>query len=319
MKQRFSFVIPTRNEEKYITRCLESIKFNMQKLNHDNFEIIIFDNFSSDRTVSIIEENYPDVTLIKADHKMYVSKSRNIAVNSATGDILFFIDGDVVLAHNWYSQLEYILEVLNKNPNTIMGAPYGFDRNSSWVTKHWYAKELTAGSKYIPAGHMIMTKKTFSTLDGFDNELETGEDVELCARAKARGGKVIIWPDLETYHLGYPNDLKNFFNRERWHGKGNWFPFKKIGHTQMSQLLVVSLLFYPLGIIAACWNPWLALWGPTATLTGGLVLGLRKIKYKYTKYLASCVALSTIQLLARYLSLVDVLLTKDSYLLRKGG
>ena len=86
---KISVIIPTFNEEKYISECLNSIinqTFN-------NYEIIIVDSYSQDNTVKIARK-YAD-KIIECDRKG-PGFARNKGAKIAKGDILVFLDADTI-------------------------------------------------------------------------------------------------------------------------------------------------------------------------------------------------------------------------------
>lgn len=99
-KVHASVIIPMYNEERYITRCLES-------LNHQSFsdfEIILIDDWSTDRTVE--RASAYKVKILKQNHG-WPGKARNRWAKEATGDILIFVDADM------YFDKDYIKNLLN--------------------------------------------------------------------------------------------------------------------------------------------------------------------------------------------------------------
>jgi len=88
-----SIIIPTYNSENKITRCLESIYAQ----NYDNFEVIIIDDNSSDKTIEIASTYLTKISrlkFVKNEQNRGAGFSRNVGIDHAIGDILFFIDSD---------------------------------------------------------------------------------------------------------------------------------------------------------------------------------------------------------------------------------
>src|SRR5262249_8858214 len=73
---------------------------------------------------------------------------------------------------------------------------------------------------YVPSGTLFVSRRAFRSLGGFDVNIETSEDFELCQRARAAGYPVVAHPALSTVHLGTPQTLSAFWRKERWHGNG---------------------------------------------------------------------------------------------------
>lgn len=99
---KFSIIIPTRNVEKYIKKCLDSVLNQTFK----DFEIIVVDDNSTDNTKNIIKK-YKQVKLIE-EKTIGVSEARNIAIKEAKGEYLAFLDSD-----DWWD--EQLLEKLNES------------------------------------------------------------------------------------------------------------------------------------------------------------------------------------------------------------
>ena len=90
-----SVIIPVYNREEYIEECLNSVLSQ----SYENFEIIIIDDGSDDRSFEICErfaENDERVKLFKGEHKG-VSAARNKALDIANGDYVIFVDSDDVI------------------------------------------------------------------------------------------------------------------------------------------------------------------------------------------------------------------------------
>lgn len=103
---RYSIIVPAYNTEKYIDKCLKSIFSNTYK----NFEVIIVNDGSTDKTENIINKyikKYDNIIYIKQKN-MGLSLARNNGVKKATGDYLLFIDSDDYVEKN-------LLENINKN------------------------------------------------------------------------------------------------------------------------------------------------------------------------------------------------------------
>ncbi len=97
---KISVVIPAYNEEKTISRCLDSIVNQLEKPD----EIIVVDNNSLDKTAKIAEK-YPNVKIIK-EKRQGIAHARNAGFNKATGDILARCDADSIIPKNWLKQIK---------------------------------------------------------------------------------------------------------------------------------------------------------------------------------------------------------------------
>ncbi len=115
---------------------------------------------------------------------------------------------------------------------------------------------------YLGTAHMIIRKQFFSQLNGFDANLSSGEDFDLCMRAIKAGGSIRSRPILHVVHHEYPTGLTEFLKREGWHGSGDFQSFETfrrskvaIATTLFAALNVLTLLFSAAGsymFVAPC-------------------------------------------------------------------
>lgn len=235
---KYSFVVPTFNEGRYIERCIKSIRANMDAL--ASYDLLIVDNGSTDDTLAIAQRL--GVRTMSVDNSKTISEVRNIGAAQTDGDVLIFIDGDVYLQDDWHTQVAPVAERV-RTTRLIAGSVYAVDPDASWVAKVWFEpwRSKQEDIDFINGGHLLISRTFFDALGGFDPELETGEDHDICMRAWAAGGEVRNIPALVSVHLGYPNTLGHFFRRERWHGKGNFSPARKILASKIPPIALAQL------------------------------------------------------------------------------
>lgn len=90
-KDLVSIICPTYNCEKFINQTIDSVLLQ----DYGNFELIIVDDHSFDKTVELVKK-YKDerIKIIVNDKNMGAAYSRNVALANATGDYIAFLDGD---------------------------------------------------------------------------------------------------------------------------------------------------------------------------------------------------------------------------------
>lgn len=233
---KISFIIPTYNEETRIRATIEAVIKSVP----DNFdsEVIVVDHGSHDKTRDIVSAMS---VLVLLHPRGTIASLRNLGVKYATGDILVFIDADVLLTVNWCKRFREVAPLLGSGKRVLTGSWVSVPVNANWIERNWF-KPLQKGSNtHINSGHLIISKKLFDEIGGFNEELETGEDFEISMRAKSHGLEIVDDIQLEAVHEGYPQNIKEFFLRELWHGKGD-------AHTLYSlissKVAMVSLLFF---------------------------------------------------------------------------
>jgi glycosyltransferase involved in cell wall biosynthesis len=244
MKNNVSVIIPALNEEKYIGKCLEALSC-IDSLNID-YEIIIVDNGSKDRTVEIAK-SFNAKVLIKKD--VHIAALRNFGAVSAKGNILAFIDADCTVSRKW---LISALNCMKRENADAVGSFHKVPEDSGWIGK---TSEVISKGKigkdinYLPSGNMIIKKDCFCALNGFDESLETNEDLDLCYRLKRGGYKIFADPSIEAIHLGIPRSLREFVGREIWHGESAFKVFIDDLKKVKNMRVVPYAIFFALLII----------------------------------------------------------------------
>lgn len=110
---KFSIIVPCFNTEKYIRECIESV-INQ---NYSNYELIIVDDGSSDKTFEIAQGYEKDdfIKVKRIEHKG-VSAARNCAMKLITGDYVMFLDSDDYFKPNTLQKLN---RLINRYPNDV--------------------------------------------------------------------------------------------------------------------------------------------------------------------------------------------------------
>lgn len=242
---KISFIIPAYNEEENIGKVIQAIHHQMKKVNLQ-YEIIVLDNESTDKTVEEAEKE--DIDLIyKINRNHKIGALRNYGAKKADGNIFAFIDADVVLRDGWAERLVIDQDKI-LNDHLVTGAVYGIDdKTSTWVVETWFRPIINQPKSYINGGNLIVSKEDFKRINGFDEMLETGEDVDFCNHLRASGCSIVLNPLYNTAHLGYPRTVKEFYKRERWHGTGNW---QKPFGSKTSLTLVLLWVLLTVSLIA---------------------------------------------------------------------
>lgn len=120
-----SVIIPTWNRKSYLIQALKSI----YSQNYKNFEVIVIDNGSNDGTADLVEEQFPDVKLIKNNKNLGASFAKNQGILKSKGTYTLFCDSDIEFTHKeCIKKMVQILEE-NKNIGAIGGEAYKLPNN----------------------------------------------------------------------------------------------------------------------------------------------------------------------------------------------
>jgi glycosyltransferase involved in cell wall biosynthesis len=214
-----SFVIPVFNGEHDIARCLRSIQCLHFPL--EQFEVIVMDNGSTDRTVQIVHELGFDCQVVP---KVHVSALRNRGVAVARGEYIAFVDADVELTPDW---LLHGLISFQKQQIVASGCFPRVPQAATWVQRAWnvhqrgkYMEHTTWPVPWLPSMNLIVRRQAFLAVAGFNEHLETVEDVDLCYRL-GQQGLILCNPAMDAIHWGEAPDLRTFWRKEVWRSLGN--------------------------------------------------------------------------------------------------
>lgn len=201
---KYSIIIPTLNEEKLLPSLLKQLNGNGLKNKYD-YEIIISDGGSTDKTIELALENSD---LIKVHHdkeKQNIAKGRNIGASFAKGDILIFLNGDVMLndANNFFAYLEanflkteYVAMTCKVKifPQEEILADKLFHSiyNSYFFLLNVFGVGMGRGEC------QIIRKEIFQTVKGNNEKLAAGEDFDLFKRIR-KEGKIFFSNELCIY------------------------------------------------------------------------------------------------------------------------
>lgn len=211
MKTHISVIIPAHNEEKYIRRCIHSIKKADERFK-GNTEIIVVCNRCTDKTAQIAEENGARV-LFNEDR--CIAKVRNAGIDAAKGKIIVTIDADNRMTPG---TLNEIYRLLRSGKYIGGGAPIRFERYSFPL---WCNDILCRVSFMITglySGIFWAKKETFDAIGGFVDK-KAMEDVATAKLLKQYGKK-----NGKKYTTLKKNVLIN--STRKYDDLGDWLYFK---------------------------------------------------------------------------------------------
>jgi|GEM_PF-2760000 len=125
-EKKVSVVIPYCKRITNIKYCLKSL--NRQNLLKNEYEVIIGCLEYSIELVDFIKNEVPDlhVILVMVNEKWNVSRARNMAIKEATGEVIVFIDADIIIPKNYLSN-HYETHKKSKTPLFVAGQTRDYD------------------------------------------------------------------------------------------------------------------------------------------------------------------------------------------------
>lgn len=204
-KTLISVIVPTYNSERVLDACLKSI--NAQT--YPNIETIVVDNHSTDTTRGIAKKRGASVLLFKGIR----SKARNVGASLAHGELLLSIDSDMELTPTAIS-------------DCIAKVSAGFDAiiipevsigKGFWARCRALEKDCYKGDDVIEASRFFK-RETFEAVNGYDQDLEFGEDWDINQRIMKAGYRVGRANVFIRHNEGYLT-LRNAVRKKNHYGK----------------------------------------------------------------------------------------------------
>ena len=206
-----SIIVRTKNEDFWIGKCLNEI-FNQK---YKNFEVILVDNNSKDKTISIVKKNFPKVKIINYKSKIFLpGKALNLGIKKSKGSLVAMISGHCIPKNeNWLNNL-----VQNfKNSDVI--ACYGRQEPSDIsepndVRDLMYLfgldKKIQIKDPFFHNANSMIRKSTWKK-NQFDETIKHIEDRLWASLVLKNGKKIIYEPNSSVIHfhgVGHHGNLK---------------------------------------------------------------------------------------------------------------
>ncbi|MDD5145567.1 MAG: glycosyltransferase family 2 protein [Candidatus Pacebacteria bacterium] len=258
METKFvSIIIPCRNEEKYIEKCLNSVI--SQDYPKENFEILVIDGASEDKTKEIVKNyiaKYSFIQILDNPNK-FTPFGLNIGIRASKGKIIIRMDAHAGYEKDYISKCaKYLGEY---NADNVGGVIKTLPANDTLEAK---AISISLSHPFGAASGFRLGLQTPKEVDtvfggcykrevfdkiGFYNEnLTRSQDLELNLRLSKAGGKIMLFPDIVAYY--YPSsDFEGFFKHNFSDGFWVTYPLKFGIHAFSSRHLIPMV--FVLGLI----------------------------------------------------------------------
>jgi O-antigen biosynthesis protein len=215
-----SIIIPTKDQPRLLQQCVASIE---EKTSYHPYEIIIIDNNSTEpetlRCLGALSERH---RVLRYPRPFNFAAINNFGVGQATGEYLLFLNDDTqVIGGDWLnalvehaqrSEIGAVGAKLLYSDNRIQhagvtvgicgGAGHAFRNLPDNRTAYFGLADLTRNCSAVTAACMMVPRKVFSEVGGFDEELTVVyNDVDLCLRIRKQGYLILYTPFAVLYHF----------------------------------------------------------------------------------------------------------------------
>lgn len=211
---KISIVILTYNQVEYTQKCIESIKRNTKL----NYEMIVVDNASTDGTPTYLLEQ-EDIKVILNPENYGYAKGNNLGAKAADGDVIIFMNNDVVVTPNW---LEPLIDLLYSDEKIGMVGPVTNNISGVQQIPVEYNQATLEGLELFAnenqtknsgcskkvlrlVGYLLVCRRSLiDEIGAFDERFGLGnfEDDDICLRALTKGYSLHIAFDSFVHHYG---------------------------------------------------------------------------------------------------------------------
>lgn len=235
---KLSVIILNHNTRDLLRQCLKTV--------NGSYQVIVVDNNSTDGSVEMVKENFPNVKIIPRKVNDGYTRGNNAAKNIATGEYVLFLNSDTEV---YKKTLETMVDFMDKNSDVgistcLVELP---DKSLYYACHRGFPTPLNSllyflglPSSYYPkyqnniheidacSGTFLLVRRALlDEINWFDEDyFSFGEDIEMCYQIKKLGYKVMFNPTVKIMHYwGASSGLKsssqdvaykNDENKKKW-------------------------------------------------------------------------------------------------------
>jgi GT2 family glycosyltransferase len=234
---RVAVVILNYNGEKLLPQFLPSV------LQHTaNADIYVADNGSTDQSIQLLQNNYPNVKLILLQKNYGFCGGYNRALEQIDADYYILLNSDIEVTANWITPMirlmngddsigavqPKILSYVNRNVFEYAGAAGGFidalgypfcrGRIFNYVETDDHQYNDTRQTFWASGACLMIKADLYRQFNGFDEDFFAHmEEIDLCWKIQRAGYKVFYCGESTVYHLGagtldYGSPQKTYLN-----------------------------------------------------------------------------------------------------------
>ncbi|HHS50190.1 MAG TPA: glycosyltransferase family 2 protein [candidate division Zixibacteria bacterium] len=226
-----SVVIPVRNEEKYLARCLDSVA--RQTYPHELIEILIVDGCSSDATMEIARSfaERSDIELRILDNpKGNTPCGLNTGYKNARGDVFIHFIGHAMMSDNFIEkEIEFLektgadavggLIISTCNDERTVPQGIGYALNSVFGLGGVTARTGNKPQYIDNPSFAAYRRELFDKFGYIDERLTRNQDYEFNQRITAGGARIYFSPEIKSLYFNRPTYAslwKEYFKAAKW-------------------------------------------------------------------------------------------------------
>jgi GT2 family glycosyltransferase len=221
MSEPVSVIILNYNGRRFLGECIKSVL----NQTYVDFELILFDNASTDNSIGFVKDNFGDerIKILRSETNLGFAGGNNEALKHCSSDIIVLLNNDTIVDKNW---LKYLVDSISER-NTVassfvitQGIPEKYYKTNGSVSYLMYnvMNVFDNSEIFYPNGCSVIFRKSEVGYPFDESYYYYGEDVYLGLMARFRGMKVVFARDSVVNHIGSGTNsdaVKKTFYQER--------------------------------------------------------------------------------------------------------
>jgi len=258
-------IVLNYNGTQFLKNCFDSLR----KTTYRSMQMIMYDNNSTDQSISFVQQNYPEVKIVRSFINGGYSRAYNEAVKHTDAKYAVFLNNDVEVHSGWLEPLVTLAQSDEKIAALQPKLLWLIDK-----TRFEYAG--SAGGEMDKYGYPFLRGRIFSTIefdegqyddvkeifwasgaalfirtDVFRNCLALDEtfvhhmeEIDMCWRIHLLGYKIKVVPESIVYHYGGATIISDSFKKMYWNHRNSMFMlFKNLDDRNFFYILFRHYLF----------------------------------------------------------------------------
>ncbi len=261
MRIELSVIVLNYNVASFLELCLHSVQKAIQNI---KAEIIIADNNSTDESLSMVRQYFPDLILIANSENLGFSKAYNQAVKKAKGEYICILNPDTVVQESTFVSClikaktlpelgimgvqlidgrgNFLPESKRNLPTPKVSFLKFFGKRFSNIAPYYadHIKNDEEGAVSILAGaFMLVKKEVYQKTGGFDERyFMYGEDIDFSYSVSQLGYQNYYLGTESVVHFKGESTTKNKVYRERFYGAMKLFYKKYFKHSWLTDFII---------------------------------------------------------------------------------
>jgi len=230
-----SVIIPARNEEAYIAKCLDSVLTNDYP--KEKMEIFVVDGMSADATKDIISkyaQKHSFVKLLENENRT-TPYAMNMGIKAAKGDLIMKMDAHTIYERDYISKcVQYSKEYDADNVGGVLVTRPGAETFVAKAIALGLMQKFGSGNSYFRVGSKkprevdtvafgCFKREVFERIGMYNENLARSQDMELNQRLRKAGGKIVLAPDIVGYYYA-ESTFASFFRHNILDGIWTTYP-----------------------------------------------------------------------------------------------